>query len=263
MLGQCDSTAKLTTCDARPLLATYPQPRFSSWPHPHQNLGDFRGFLASNAPNRRDYESGFTVDLGPGPTTLLEHINVEGAGFSGAQDLFDKSEQFGSLHTTEAVIDPASKKVTLSVNGKLTGERPFEPRSLSIDQLTLAARFYTNGPGEHIVRGPLKCDIAEVLVYDRVLNNDEHKAVRDYLKLKHAKLAEQLPKELKLVPGMALVKAENPPPIQMLVPGFTVSELPVDITNVNNVRYREDGRLMTLGIQRRFALAVGHGRRWH
>ena len=214
---------------------------------PHQNLGDFRGFLASNAPNKRDYESGFTVDLGPGPTTLLEHINVEGAGFGGARDLFDKSEQFGSLHTVEAVFDPATKKVVLAVDGKQTGERPFEPRSLSIDQLTLAARFYTNGPGEHIVRGPLKCDIAEVLVYDRVLNNDESKVVRDYLKVKHAKLAEQLPKELKLVPGVALVKAENLPPIQMLVPGFTVSELPVDITNVNNVRFREDGRLMTLG----------------
>ncbi len=44
-----------------------------------------------------------------------------------------------------------------------------------------------------------------------------------------------------------LVKAENPPPIQMLVPGFTVRELPVDLTNVNNVRVRDDGRLMTLG----------------
>ncbi len=47
--------------------------------------------------------------------------------------------------------------------------------------------------------------------------------------------------------GVSLVKAVNPPPIQMLVPGFTVSELPVDLTNVNNVRFRDDGRLMTLG----------------
>ena len=52
--------------------------------------------------------------------------------------------------------------------------------------------------------------------------------------------------ELKRVPGVSL-KAINPPPIQMLVPGFTVRELPVDLTNVNNVRFRDDGRLMTLG----------------
>ncbi len=33
----------------------------------------------------------------------------------------------------------------------------------------------------------------------------------------------------------------------MLVPGFRVSELPVELTNVNNVRFREDGKLVTLG----------------
>jgi putative heme-binding domain-containing protein len=47
--------------------------------------------------------------------------------------------------------------------------------------------------------------------------------------------------------GVPLVKVENPPSIQMLVPGFQVTELPVDLTNVNNVRFREDGRLVTLG----------------
>jgi len=58
---------------------------------------------------------------------------------------------------------------------------------------------------------------------------------------------DQSPKQQKLVPSSALVKAENPRPIQMLVPGFTVRELPVDLTNVNNVRFLNDGRLMTLG----------------
>ncbi len=69
----------------------------------------------------------------------------------------------------------------------------------------------------------------------------------DYLTTKHAKLADQLPKELKLVPGISLVKAEKPPLIQMFVPGFTVRELPLELTNVNNVSFRDDGRLMTLG----------------
>ncbi len=214
---------------------------------PHQNTGEFRGFFASNAADKRDYESGITVDLGPGPTSILEHINVEGSGFGGARNLFNKSEPFGTLHTLEVAVDPAKKQVMLSVDGRRTGDRPLEPRTMSIDQLTLAARFYTNGPGKHIVRGPLKCDIAEVLLYDRILSSDESNAVRDYLKSKHAKLAEQLPRELKLVPGITLVKAENPPPIQMFVPGFTVRELPLDLTNVNNVAFRDDGQLMTLG----------------
>ena len=34
--------------------------------------------------------------------------------------------------------------------------------------------------------------------------------------------------------------------MQVLVPGFTVRELPVDLTNINNVRYRPDGTLVAL-----------------
>ncbi len=214
---------------------------------PHQNVGEFRGFFATNSPNRRDYESGITVDLGPGPTSVFEHVNVEGSGFGGARNLLNKSEPFGTLQTIEVVVDPNKQLVALSLNGQRMGDRPFEPKPLSIEQLTLAARFYTNGPGDHIVRGPLKCDIAEILFYERVLNTDETQAVRAYLKSKHSQLAERLPKTLKLVPGVSLVKAVNPPPIQMLVPGFSVKEVPVDLSNVNNVRYRSDGKLVTLG----------------
>src|SRR4051794_6641654 len=39
----------------------------------------------------------------------------------------------------------------------------------------------------------------------------------------------------------------NPPPIQMLVPGFTVRELPLQLNNINNLVYAPDGRLFALG----------------
>lgn len=39
----------------------------------------------------------------------------------------------------------------------------------------------------------------------------------------------------------------NLPLVQMLIPGFRVRELPVELTNVNNVRFRNDGKLVTLG----------------
>ena len=45
----------------------------------------------------------------------------------------------------------------------------------------------------------------------------------------------------------ALVPVSNPPPVQMLIPGFTVRELPVELTNINNLRYRPDGQLYALG----------------
>jgi putative heme-binding domain-containing protein len=38
----------------------------------------------------------------------------------------------------------------------------------------------------------------------------------------------------------------NPPPIQMLVPGFTVRELPLQLNNINNLVYAPDGRLFAL-----------------
>jgi len=39
----------------------------------------------------------------------------------------------------------------------------------------------------------------------------------------------------------------DPPPVQMLVPGFTVRELPVELRNLNNLVYAPDGRLFALG----------------
>lgn len=43
------------------------------------------------------------------------------------------------------------------------------------------------------------------------------------------------------------VAVSNPPPVQMLVPGFTVRELPLALRNLNNLVYAPDGRLFALG----------------
>src|SRR3954469_102261 len=39
----------------------------------------------------------------------------------------------------------------------------------------------------------------------------------------------------------------QPLPVHMLVPGFTVRELPVQLTNLNNIEYAPDGRLFAVG----------------
>jgi putative heme-binding domain-containing protein len=44
-----------------------------------------------------------------------------------------------------------------------------------------------------------------------------------------------------------LAVVPNPPLVQMLVPGFTVRELPVALRNLNNLVYAPDGRLFALG----------------
>ena len=213
------------------------------------NAGNFRGLFAANAPERRDYDSGLCIDLGPGPSFKSDQLNVEGRGFGGARDLMNSADDLGTLQILEIAIDPATRKVSLINSGESEASRDFNPSELSFEQLTIGARFYTNGPGVQEVRGPFHGDIAEVLLYDRVLADLEAKSVRDYLTKKYAKLAEELPQELKLtVTGsVPLVKVENPPAVQMLQPGFSVRELPLELTNVNNVRYRADGKLMTLG----------------
>ncbi|WP_414662657.1 DUF7133 domain-containing protein [Horticoccus sp. 23ND18S-11] len=58
---------------------------------------------------------------------------------------------------------------------------------------------------------------------------------------------------LALFPGVVLAATPSPrvvadlPPVQMLVPGFTVRELPVKLRNLNNLVYASDGRLFALG----------------
>ncbi len=214
---------------------------------PHSNPGAFRGLVAANAPDQRDYESGFNVDLGPTPTLKLQQINIEGAGFGGARNLCNVAHAFGTLHTLEMVIDPQEKQVRLSIDGAPQGNRPFAIAPISLTELTLGARYFTNGPGEHQMRGPIAADIAEVLLFDRVLSPSESADVQAYLDTKYRRLGEQLPDHPPQRQGKPLVRVENPPAIQMLVPGFAVRELPLELTNVNNVRYRDDGKLMTLG----------------
>ena len=67
--------------------------------------------------------------------------------------------------------------------------------------------------------------------------------VRKYLDLKYGGIAIDArgrPRQA------ARCRVPDPPPVQVLVPGFTARELPVDLTNINNVRYRADGKLVAL-----------------
>ncbi|MFM8572211.1 MAG: ThuA domain-containing protein, partial [Pirellula sp.] len=215
---------------------------------PHQNQGDFRGFLATNAPGQRDYVSGFNIDMGPGPSLRWDTINLEGRGFSGMQNLYPTSVPFGTLQILEIRLDPEHKQIVLFVNGEQTGQRPWTLEPISIDQWTLGARYYTNGPGDQQVRGHAACDISELIVFDQVLSSEESQELYKRLEAKHRRLAEVLPGQIKKDSDSdVLVKFENPPELQMLQSGFDVHRIPLELTNINNVLYRHDGVLVTLG----------------
>lgn len=109
--------------------------------------------------------------------------------------------------------------------------------------MTLGARFYSNEPVPNYVQGFLDGDIAEVLLFDRALPAAEADQVSSYLRAKHEGLTQALASDRA---GRPLKTVENPPPVQFLRPGFSTRELPVRLTNINNVRYRPDGTLVAL-----------------
>lgn len=212
---------------------------------PRENPGGFRAFLAANQQDRRDFETGFTVDMGPFATTAFNQLNVEGTGFGGARSLMQAAPPFGALQVIEITISPDTRTVSLTVDGEPQGTRPWEPAPIHIDELTVGARYY-NLFGPQQVTGWIAADVAEIALYGRELSADEATAVREHLLARHADLKRLLSESLELAGGVPLESIEDPPPVQMFVPGFEVRELPLKLPNINNVRYRPDGTLVAL-----------------
>ena len=112
---------------------------------------------------------------------------------------------------------------------------------MAFEELIIGARFYSLNANPLYAQGWFDGDIGEVLVYSRGLNDAERAQVEKYLSANNAaqNLAGRKPVPLETVP--------NAPPVQMLVPGFAVQELPVTLNNINDVKYRSDGKLVALG----------------
>lgn len=210
---------------------------------PRTNGGDWRGFVGTNAAGGRDYETGLTVGFGAAGTPRMSDLNVEGRGFTGGRNLLKTPGPFGKLHTFE--VRGGAKAVRAFVDGQPSGERPRQIEPLSLEEITVGARFPMGGGENPTARGHVRADFAEVLLYNRELSDAEAKQVNDYLTAKYAKLRDNLPPD---GDGRAepLVSVTDPPPVQVFAPGFEVRRLPVDLPNINNVKYRPDGTLVAL-----------------
>ncbi len=208
---------------------------------PHSNAGGFRGFVALNEHGRNDYSSGLTIDLGPAPSSRFETLNPEGSGFGGAVNAMAAPFAFGAFHIICVTTEPGPQGTRLYLDGLPQHSRPRGLSTLRMDRLTVGARCYSNEAEPPFTQGFLDGDIAEVLVYDRVLTDAERAEVNDYLLRKHT------------VEGSGsrrmrpLVAVPDPPPVQILVPGFSARELALRLNNINNLKYRPDGKLVALG----------------
>lgn len=199
------------------------------------NPGGFRGFLSANAPGKSDYVTGFNLDLGAAGGALTS-LNAEGAGFAGEKNLLGRTLPFGRSHLVAVTSAPGKDGVRLRVGGAAAGARDRAEGTAAFAEIHVGARHYSNSQAPTSDQGFFHGDLAEVLLYGRVLTTEELEKVEGYLRKKHQALLE----------GKALAY-EPPPAITMLVPGFTVREIPVKLTNINNVDYAPDGRLIALG----------------
>ncbi|HEY2762117.1 MAG TPA: hypothetical protein VGI75_15270, partial [Pirellulales bacterium] len=207
-----------------------------------QNRGSFSALMALNAAGERDYTSGLNVDLGATATDKFSTLNVEGHGFSGAQNLRKHESNFFGLHTLVISSNTKNKTVHVAVDGQPEGERARDGAPISMDEITVGARFYNNETGPQHVNGFGHTDIAELLIYNRALADDELANLRKYLDGRYALIKDVLPSGPESQGQLARMK--DPPPVQVFSPGFTVRQLPVDLTNINNVKYRADGTLI-------------------
>ncbi|HXG46944.1 MAG TPA: ThuA domain-containing protein [Methylomirabilota bacterium] len=219
---------------------------------PRANAGFFRAFLALSRAGFNDYTSGLTLDLGGAASRRFETLNAEGVGFGGAVDVMTDAFDFGAFHVVSLVCSSGPDGVRTFVDGRAQTARDRQPSSLGADLITVGARHYSNMPEPPHAQGFLDGAVAEVLVYDRALEDAERRAIEESLLAKGSALS-RLAQELQRRPG-GLVTVSNAPPIQMFLPGFEVTALPVDLPNINNVKYRPDGKLIAVGYNGRVFL---------
>src|SRR5687767_8591595 len=211
---------------------------------PTTNAGNFRSLFSASEPGKNDYSEGLNVDLGPFGGAGFEVLNVEGRGAVGFRNLLKTPSAFRQLQVVAVTGETGPAGIKVSLNGKPEGQRERTAGPSRSGHLFLAARYYSNDPAPPFASGFLDGDVAEVLLYDRVLSAEELAAVNGYFSRKHEAYAHEVARAGE--EGELLRPLENPPDVQVFVPGFTARSLPLDLTNVNNVRYRDDGKLVAL-----------------
>lgn len=214
---------------------------------PDRAAGDFPAFLSTARREENDYTSGLALDLGrePSPQGTMHYLNVEGAGQLKEMNLLTTPLSLDHGHLFSVTTAPGGSSVR--VDGKYQGKRERGDVAFFADRIAVGARF-VEPEMRHFFHGK----IAEILVFDRKLDDKERSAIEAWLSTKHAAFLKPVdpnaPREVQLQPE------KDAPVVQMLVPGFEVEELPVTVTNLNNIEYAPDGRLFAGGYDGRFHL---------
>ncbi|MBI3857268.1 MAG: PQQ-dependent sugar dehydrogenase, partial [Planctomycetes bacterium] len=197
----------------------------------HSNQGGFRSLFSASAAAVNDYQSGLNVDFGGFGGDSIAVLNVEGRGQAGQSNLLVQPAPLEALHIAALTSTVGKGATRLLFDGLPAGRRDRGEGKLSFDEIRLGSRRYSNEGRVPYDSGFFHGDIAEVLLYRRILGDEELARLGEQLRRKHPKAA-----------GVAPTS-----PVTMLAPGFTVRKLPVQLTNINNLEYSSDGRLFALG----------------
>ncbi|MEO8350610.1 MAG: c-type cytochrome, partial [Chthoniobacteraceae bacterium] len=224
---------------------------------PRGNAGQFSALFSTAEAGRNDYTSGLNLDLGPNATDQLSVLNLESAGAVGFRDWLEPAKNlaaelpFESFHVFTVRSRIGEKGNQLFLDGIRLGERTRLESNIGLDEMAIGARICSNDPAQApFAQGFFRGDIAAVLVYDRALDDREREQVEQALFSRTPALNALAAGRS----GHALEAITNPPPVQMLVPGFTVHEVPLNLTNLTSIRYRHDGKCVALGYDGRLHL---------
>ncbi|HET6406328.1 MAG TPA: hypothetical protein VFG14_00485, partial [Chthoniobacteraceae bacterium] len=224
---------------------------------PRGNPGSFSALFSTSEAGKNDFTHGLNLDLGPNPTKELSVVNLETAGASGFKDFLQPGRNsaadlaFEGFHVFTVRSRIGDKGNEVFIDGTRLGEVTRLESNLGLDEMFIGSRYCSNDPNQPpFSQGFFHGDIAAVVVYNRALSNAEREQVETALFARTAALNALASG----TSGHALEVVSNPPPVQILVPGFTVHEVPASLTNLTSIRYRHDGKLVALGYDGRIHL---------
>ena len=130
-----------------------------------------KGAITSACPaGGEDYDPGFTVDLYDS-VAQFDYLSVEGAGRQGGRlNQRTGSTPLGAFAVVVVCRD--EHEVRLCVDGRPEASRPVTPADTVADEVRIGARYF-GGREREFLNG----ELAEVLLYERALSDDERRAL--------------------------------------------------------------------------------------
>ena len=166
------SDAGFSTRDFTAVVAVRPDDN-RNWP----------GLVSGNLFDRNDYQTGFNIDMMPDTKDSFCTLMAEGPGFIGVRNLMTESVPFGRWVILTVSSRPGPAGVQLWINGRPQGTLPRDDGRIQADEMTVAARYWSNDADRPAFnRGHFHGSVAQVLLYNRVLSDDERMAVEQFVR---------------------------------------------------------------------------------